>query len=97
MAQWLTNPTRSHEVVGAIPGLTQGIKGSGIAMSCGEGCRRGWDPTLLWLWCKPAAVALIRPLVWEPPYAMDVGLKRQKKKKTFLTNPQPTKYSIVKS
>ena len=26
MAQWLTNPTRNHEVVGSIPGLTQWIK-----------------------------------------------------------------------
>ena len=23
MAQWLTNPTRNHEVAGSIPGLTQ--------------------------------------------------------------------------
>ena len=22
MAQWLTNPTRNHEVVGSVPGLT---------------------------------------------------------------------------
>ena len=26
MAQWLTNPTRSHEVLGLIPGLTQWVK-----------------------------------------------------------------------
>ena len=26
MAQWLTNPTRNHEVVGLIPGLAQGVK-----------------------------------------------------------------------
>ena len=35
-----------HEVVGSILGLTWWIK----------------DLTLLWLWCRPAAVALIRPL-----------------------------------
>ena len=23
MAQWLTNPTRNHDVMGSIPGLTQ--------------------------------------------------------------------------
>ena len=34
----------------------------GIAVSCGVGLRRGSDPTLLWLWCRLAAVALIRPL-----------------------------------
>ena len=94
MAQWLTNPTRSHEVVGAIPGLTQGIKGSGIAMSCGEGCRRGWDPTLLWLWCKPAAVALIRPLVWEPPYAMGVVLEKTKKTKKKKNKTKPKNQKI---
>ena len=47
-------------------------------MSCGVGRTCGLDPTLLWLWCRPAATALIRPLAWEPPYAMGVALKRQK-------------------
>ena len=30
------------------------------------------------LWHKPAAVALIRPLAWEPPYAARIALKKQK-------------------
>ena len=51
-------------------------------MSCGGGRRRGSDPVWLWLWCRPAAVALIRPLAWEPPYAMGAALKRQKQKRT---------------
>ena len=33
------------------------------------------------LWCRPAATALIRPLAWEPPYALDAALKRTKEKK----------------
>ena len=36
---------------------------------------------LLWLWHRPAAVALIQPLAWEPPYVADAALKRQKTKK----------------
>ena len=37
------------------------------------------DLALLWLWCRPAAGALIQPLVWELTYALDVALKRKKK------------------
>ena len=40
------------------------------------------DPTLLWLWLwlwrTQTAVAPIRPLAWEPPYATGVALKRKK-------------------
>ena len=52
-------------------------------MSCGVGRRRGSDPVLLWLWCRLAATAPIRPLAWEPPYAVGEAqemTKRQKKK-----------------
>ena len=34
-------------------------------MNCGVGGRHGLDLVLLWLWCRPAAVAPIRPLAWE--------------------------------
>ena len=54
---------------------------SSVAVSCGVGCRRGLDPALLWLWCRPAAVALIQPLAWEPLYVLGVQ-KRSKTKKT---------------
>ena len=57
------NPTRNHEVVGLILGLAQWIK----------------DLALLWLCCRPAAVPLIRPLAWEPPYAVSAALKSRKK------------------
>ena len=59
--------------------------GSGVAMSCGVGSRCGSDSALLWLWCRPAARAPIRPLVWEPSCAAGVALKRQNKqtKKPF--------------
>ena len=50
-------------------------------MSCGVGHRCGSDLALLWLWCRPVAVAPIGPLAWEPPYAASVALKRKKKYK----------------
>ena len=34
---------------------------------------------LLWLWRRLAAAVPTRPLAWEPPYAEDAALKRQKK------------------
>ena len=46
MAQWLTNPTRNHEVVGSIPGPSSVGQGYGIAVNCRVG-RRGLDPKLL--------------------------------------------------
>ena len=52
-------------------------------MSCGVGCRRSSVPALLWFWRGLAATVLIRPLAWEPPYAVGVALEkatRQKKK-----------------
>ena len=50
-------------------------------MSCGIGGRQGSDPTLLWLWCRLAAVALIQRLAWEPPYSSGVALKSKKIKR----------------
>ena len=49
-------------------------------MSCGVGHRRGSNLALLWPWSRPAATALIRPIAWEPPYAVGMALKRQKTK-----------------
>ena len=54
---------------------------SGFAMSCGVDCRHGSDLVLLWLWCRSAAVASIRPLAWELPYAVDMGYDPKKKRK----------------
>ena len=50
-------------------------------MSCGAVCRRGSNPTLLGLWCRLAAVSLIQPLAWGPPYAVGAALKKKKKAK----------------
>ena len=50
-------------------------------MSCGKGHRSDSDPTLLWLWNRPVAIAPIGLLAWEPPCAESAALKRQKRKK----------------
>ena len=47
------NPTSILEVTGLIPGLAEWVK----------------DSVLVWLWCRPAATALIQPLAWELPCA----------------------------
>ena len=57
-------------------------------MSCGIGHRCGLDPTLLWLWHRPAAAAPIQPLAWEPPHAAGAALKSKKKKKKKKKTPE---------
>ena len=63
-------------------------------MSCGVGRRCGLDPVWLWLWCRPAAITPVRPLAWEPPYAVGAALKKKKKKdkkNKKLSSPQKRK------
>ena len=36
---------------------------------------------LLWLWQRPVATALIRPLAWEPSYAVGAALEKAKRQK----------------
>ena len=59
VAQWVKIWTSINEVVGLIPGLAQGVKGSSIAVSCDVGSRRGSDLLLPLLWCRLAAAVLI--------------------------------------
>ena len=54
-------------------------------MSCGVARRHGSDPVLLWLWCRPVATALVRPLAWEPPYVVGAALEKTKKKKEIVS------------
>ena len=55
-------------------------QGSGVAVSCGVGCRHGSDLALLWQSGRPAAVAPIHPLAWELPYAAPAALRSKKRK-----------------
>ena len=77
MAQQVNNSTNICEDVVLIPGLAQWVKGTSAAVNCGVGSRGGSDPTLLWLWHRPVAAALIQLLAWELPHAACVVIKQQ--------------------
>ena len=66
---------------------------SSVTVSCGVGHRRSSDPVLLWLWCRPAAVAPIRPPARELPHAMGVTLKSEKQQQQQQQQkPNPSHY-----
>ena len=56
-----------------IPGLLQQIE----------------EPVLLWLWCRPMAAALIRPLAQEVPYAAGAALEKKKDINVIAINSMP--------
>ena len=58
------NWTSNHADAGSIPGPIQWVK----------------NLVLLWLSCRLAATAPIRPLAWELPYAASTALKNKTKK-----------------
>ena len=60
---WLVSMRMQIPSLGSIPGLAQWVG----------------DLVLLWLWCRPAAVAPIRPLAWEIPYATGAPLNKTKR------------------
>ena len=49
--------------------------------SCSIGPKWCSDPELLWLWCTPAAAALILPPLSELPYAEGVVFKQTNRQK----------------
>ena len=77
VAQQVKNPTGIHEDEGSIPGLIQWVTD---AASCGVCHSCGSNPVLLWLWQWLEAAGLMRPLVWELPYAAGVAPEKKQTK-----------------
>ena len=64
--------------------------GSGVAVSSSVVRRSGSDPVLLWLWCRAAALAPVRPLAWEPHMPRVQPQKAKRKKKIVFRTPENT-------
>ena len=84
MAQWVKNPASIHEEADLICGITQWVKGAGIAVNCSVGFRRNLNLGLLWLWCRPAAAA--RPASPGTSICCMDNPNMKKKKKRIKTN-----------
>ena len=67
-------------------------------MRCDVGRRCSLDPALLWLRCRPVATAPVRPLAWEPPYAVGAALKKKKNyRNSQRMYPEVTRVSFFKA
>ena len=53
---------------------------SGVAVSCGVGRRRGSDPALLWLWCRPGSYSSDCTPSLGTSICLGCGPKKQKNK-----------------
>ena len=77
------------------PGLAQWDKDLAIAMSCGVGRRRGWDPALLWLRLWLADVG------FDPSLGTFIchwcGPKKKKKLSKGFSNIHPLSYNATLS
>ena len=68
------NPTSNHEDTGSIPGPAWWVKGSGVAVNCGVGCKSDIAVTVV-----QASSCSSDSTLAELAYAVGMALKRQKK------------------
>ena len=72
--------------MGLISGLTQWVKDPVLPQEVGIGRRPSSYLAPVWLWCRPAAEAPIRPLARELPYATRVAVKKKNNNDLKLSN-----------
>ena len=79
-----------------LPGnlLEMPTSGLGIWCCCELRCTAA-DPMLLWLWRRLAAVALMKPPSWEPPYAKGAALKKKKNADFSLTESETVNMGLI--
>ena len=79
--QALASLESEEEATGSNTGRTEVWTGN-QKLQCPEfPCGLGIKNPAWWLWRRPTATVPIRPLAWEPPYAVGAALEKTRKKK----------------
>ena len=94
VAQWLMNPTRNHEIVGSIPGLSQWDQDLALPRAVVYVADVARIPHCCSCGVGLAATALIRPPAREPPYAAGAVLEKAKRKKKLHPSPESTQIKV---